>query len=62
MYVSPPHIPNIEYLSQSTISSPDIGSFVRNRADTNNKRRTKSEVANTETVMTDNEKLDSPSP
>ena len=35
MFVSPPPIPNIESLSQSTISSLDIGSFGRNRVDMN---------------------------
>ena len=35
MFVSPPPIPNIESLSQSTISSLDSGSFVRNLADIN---------------------------
>ena len=32
LFVSPPPIPNIESLSQSTISSLDSGSFGRNRA------------------------------
>ena len=35
MFVSPPPIPNIESLSQSTISSLDSGSCDRNRADGN---------------------------
>ena len=34
-FVSPPPIPNIESLSQSTISSLDSGSFDRNQADGN---------------------------
>ena len=35
MFVSPPPIPNIESLSQSTISSLYSGSFSRNRAEVN---------------------------
>ena len=62
MFVSTLPIPNIESLSQSTISSLDSGSFGRNRADANIQQQTTSEVANTETVMTDNEELDLPSP
>ena len=41
MFVSPPPILNIESLSQSTISSLDSGSFVRNRADANIQQRNK---------------------
>ena len=38
-FVSPPPIPNIESFSQSTISSLDRGSFDRNRADVNLKKK-----------------------
>ena len=62
MFVSPPPIPNIESLSQSTISSLDSGSFGRNRSDINIQLPTTLEVANTETVMDDNEVLDLPPP
>ena len=55
MFVSPTPIPNIEPLSQSTISSLDSGSFGRNLSDINIKQQTKLEVADTETVMADNE-------
>ena len=58
MFVSPPHIPNIESLSRSTISSLDSESFDRNRADGNIQQPTTSEVANTETVMASNEDID----
>ena len=61
-FVSPPHIPNIESFSQSTISSLDSGSFDRNRADGNNQQPTTSEVANTETVMDGNEDINNPTP
>ena len=61
-FVSPPPIPNIESLSQSLISSMDSGSFGRNRYNVNIQQRTTSEVANTETVMADNEELDPPPP
>ena len=54
MFVSPPPIPNIESLSQSTISSLDSGSFDINRADGNIQQPTTSEVSNTETVMAGN--------
>ena len=47
MFVYTPPIPNIESLSQSTISSLDSGSFDRNRSDGNNQQPTTSEVANT---------------
>ena len=62
MFVSPPLIPNIESLSQSTISSLDSGSFYRNRADRDIQQPTTSEVANKETVMAYNEDLDPPPP
>ena len=62
MFVSPPPITNIESLSQSTISSLDLGSFDRNRADRNIQQQTTSEVANTEIVMAYNEDLDPPPP
>ena len=42
MFVSPPPIPNIESLSQSTISSLDSGSCDRNRADGNIQQQTTS--------------------
>ena len=57
MFVSPPPITNIESLSQSNISSLDSVSFGRNQSDVNIQEPTKSEVANTETVMADNEEL-----
>ena len=62
MFVSPPPIPNIESLSQSTISSLDSGSFDRNRSDVNIKQQNTLEVANTEIVMDENEELYSPPP
>ena len=62
MFVSTPPISNIESFSQSTISSLDSVSFVRNRADVNIKQQTISEVANTDIVMADNEDLDPPPP
>ena len=40
MFVSPPPIPIIESLSQSTISSLYSGSFDRNRADMNIQQQT----------------------
>ena len=58
MFVSTPHIPNIESLSQSTISSLDSGSLDINRADRNIQQPTTSEVANTEIVMAVNEDID----
>ena len=58
MFVSPPPSPKIESLSQSTISSLDIGSF----ADANFQQQTTLEVANTETVMYFNEDLYLPQP
>ena len=54
IFVSTPNITNIESLSQSTISSMGSESFGRIRADVNIQKRTTSEVADTETVITDN--------
>ena len=62
MFVSPPPIPNIESLSQSTISSLDSGSFGINRDDVNIQQPTTSEVSNTETVMAYNEDIYPPLP
>ena len=62
MFVSPPPIPKIESLSQSTILSMDSGSFGRNRADVNIKQPTTLEVTDTEKVMTYNEYLYPPQP
>ena len=62
MFVSPPPIPNIESLSQSTISSLDSGSFGRNLSDMNTQKPTTLEVANKETVMAYNEDLYPPLP
>ena len=62
MFVSPPPIPNIESLSQSTISSLDSGSFDRNQSDGNIQQPTTLEVYNTETVMGYNEDIDPPLP
>ena len=50
MFVFQPPSPNIESLSQSTISSLDSGSFDRNRADGNNQQPTTLKLANTETL------------
>ena len=61
-FLCPPPIPNIESLSQSTISSLDSGSFDRNQADGNIQQQTTLEVANTDTVMVYNEYLDPPPP
>ena len=47
MFVSPPPIPNIESLSQSTISSLGIGSFGRNISDVNIQQQNTLEVADT---------------
>ena len=60
MFVYRPTIPNIESLSQSTISSFDSGSFDRNRSDGDIQQPTTSEVANIETVVAYNEDLDPP--
>ena len=62
LFVSPPPIPNIESLSQSTISSLDSGSFDRNRAGGNIQQPTTSELANTETVMGYNDNIYPPPP
>ena len=62
MFVSPPPIPNIESLPQSTISSLDSGSFDINQTDGNIQQSTTSEVANTETLMGYNEYIDPPPP
>ena len=62
MFVSPPPISNIKSLSKSTISSLVSESFGRNQADINIQQQTTSEVANTDTVMTNNEELDPPPP
>ena len=51
MFVYPTTIPNIESLSQSTVSSLDSGPFGRNRADVNIQQQTTLEVADTEIVM-----------
>ena len=42
MFVFPPHIPNIESFSQSTISSLDSGTFGRNQYDVNIQQQTTS--------------------
>ena len=47
MFVSPPPIPNIESLSQYTISSLYSLSFGRNQADVNIQQLTTSKLANT---------------
>ena len=62
MFVSPPPIPNIESLSQSTISLLYSGSFGRNLADVNIQKPITSEVADTQTVMDYNEDIDPPLP
>ena len=62
MFVSTPTIPNIESLSRSTLSSLDSGSFGRNRDDVNIQQQNISEVADTETLIADNEELDPPQP
>ena len=62
MFVSPPSIPNIESLSQSTISSLDSGSCDRNRADRNIQQQTTLEVANIDTEMGYYEDIDPPPP
>ena len=60
--VSLPPIPNIESLSQSTISSLDSGSFDKNLYGVNIQQQTTLEVADTETLMSFNEDTDPPSP
>ena len=62
MFVSTPPITNIESLSQSTILSLVSGSFGGNRDDVSIKQQTTSEVADTETLMYDNEELYPPPP
>ena len=62
MFVYPLPIPNIESLSQCTVSSLDSGSFGRNRADVNIQKPTTPEVADTEKVMAFNEDLDTHPP
>ena len=62
IFVSPPPIPNIESLSQSTISSLDSGSFVRNKADVNIQQQITLEVADTKKMMAYNEELYLPPP
>ena len=62
MFVPPPPIPNIESLSQSTISSLGSISFGKNISDVNIQQQTTSKVPNTETVMADNEEIDHPPP
>ena len=62
MFVSSPPILNIKSLSQSTILSLDSVSLGGNRADVNIQKPTTLEVANTETVLADNEELDTPPP
>ena len=47
MFVSPPLIPNIESLSQSTISSLGSGLFFGNRAAVNIQKQNKSVLADT---------------
>ena len=55
IFVSPPPIPNIESLSQSTISSLGSRSFGRNRYDVNIQKQATLEITDTDTVMADNE-------
>ena len=62
IFVSPPPIPNIESLFQSTILSLYSESLSRNRADVNIQQQTTLEVSNKETVIYDNEDLDTPQP
>ena len=57
-----PLLPNFESLSQSTTSSLGIESFGGNISDVNIQQQTISKVAYTETLMADNEELDTPSP
>ena len=47
MFVCPPPIPNIESLSQSTISSLDSGYFGKNQYDVNIQKQTTLEVYDT---------------
>ena len=62
MFVSTPPITNIESLYQSTILSLGSGLSGRNIYDVNIQQQTTSEVADTETMMADNEELYTPSP
>ena len=62
MFVSPPTIPNIDSLSQSTIPSLDMESFDRNQDYGNIHQQTTSEVSNTETLMGYNEDIYPPPP
>ena len=55
MFVSPPPIPNIESLSQSTISSLGCGSFGKNISDVNIQLQTTLKLSDTETTMVDND-------
>ena len=58
MFVSPPPIPNIESFYQLTISFLGSGSLGRNIHEVNIQQHTTLEVADTETVIADNEELD----
>ena len=62
MFVSPPPIPNIESLSQSTISLIYSGSFGINQSDVYIQQQSTQEVADTDAVMAYNEDLDPPPP
>ena len=62
IFLSPPPIPNIEPLSQSTVSSLDSGSFGIKLADMNIQQPTKSETSYIDTVIAYNEDLDPPPP
>ena len=62
IFVSPPPIPNIESLSQSTIVLLESVSLGRKRADGNIQQPTTSEVSNIDTVMAYNEDLYPPLP
>ena len=62
MFLSPPPIPNIESLSQSTLSSLYSGSFGINGVDVNIQQQTTLEVSDIETVISVNEEIDPPSP
>ena len=60
MFVYPPPIPNIESLSQPTISSLYSGSFGINRAGINIQQPNELEVADTETLLAYNKDIDPP--
>ena len=62
IFVSLPHIPNIEELSQSTILSLDSESCVINQSDVKIKQPTSLEVSDTKTVMDYNKDPDLPPP